>query len=74
MMKQKYQRTNGEKVLGVINKISEYSTKDKMEIVLDTFGNMVNEVKRIELVKKFEYVLYLQFLERLEQDEKINAQ
>lgn len=55
-------------------KICEYYTKDHMERVLNKFENMENEVKRINLVKNFEYDLSLQFLERLENDERINAQ
>ena len=38
---------------------------DKMEIVLDQFENVVNGVKRLELVNNFMSALSLQYFERL---------
>ena len=49
-----------------MKKISEYETKESMRIVFDDFENMVNEEKRIQFVKNFEYELALEFLETRE--------
>ena len=75
LMKQRFQISKGEKMPSMIKKICERDTKDKMERVLDRFEeNMVKEVQRLDLVRNFDYVLSLHFLERLGRDGRINAQ
>lgn len=75
VMTEKFSKTTGEKTLEMMKKISGYvfNTKDKIDVMIDKFEEMVIETENIKLAENLRYTMSLQFLERLEKCGKINT-
>ena len=50
-----------------------FRTNDKIYVKIDKFEEMVIEIENVRLAENIEYAVSLQFLERLEKCEDINA-
>ena len=73
VMKEKYSKTKGEKILELMNKISNFKMDDNVETLLDRFEEMITEVDKINLAENLKYALSSQCVDRLEKESKINA-
>ena len=65
----------GEKTSEIMRKISGegFRSDENVDKMIDRFGGMILEMKRINLAENLDYALGLQFLERLEKSGKVNA-
>ena len=65
----------GEKTSEMMRKISGEGLKsdENVDKMIDRFGDMILEMKRIMLAENLDYAMELQFLERLEKSGKVNA-
>ena len=74
-MSEKYDRNMGEKTIEMMRKISGegFKSDESVDKMIDRFGDMIVEMKRIRLAENLDYAMGLQFLERLEKSGKVNA-
>ena len=73
VMSEKFSKTTGEKMLNLMNKISNFKTDENVDKLIDRFEEMVTETDKLKLATNLRYALSLQFVERLEKDGKINS-
>ena len=59
----------------MMRKISSkgFKSDENMDKMIDRFGDMITEMKKIKLAENLDYAMGLQFLERLEKSGKVNA-
>ena len=72
-MAEKYKRTMSEKYLFLMADIANFKTEGGIENTTDKFGKMMAEVKKIDLKDNLNFAMMLQFMERLEKNEKISS-
>ena len=74
-MSEKYDRNMGEKTIEMMRKISGEGFKSDQSVdkMMDRFGDMIVDMKKIKLAENLDYAMGLQFLERLEKSGKANA-
>ena len=74
-MSEKFDRNMGEKTLEMMRKISGegFKSDESVDKMIDRFGDMIVELKKIKLAENLDYAMRLQFLERLEKSGKVNA-
>ena len=74
-MIKKFDKTMSEKTSEMMRKISGegFKSDENVDKMIDRFGDMVLEMKRIKLAENLEYAMELQFLEKLEKSGKVNA-
>ena len=74
-MSEKFDRNMGEKTLEMMRKISGegFKSDESVDKMMDRFGDMIVEMKKIKLANNLDYAMGLQFLERLEKSGKVNA-
>ena len=75
IMSKKFDRNKGEKTLEMMRKISgeEFKSDESVDKMIDRFGDMIVEMKKINLANNLDYAMGLQFLERLEKSGKVKA-
>ena len=75
VMSEKYDRNMGEKTIEMMRKISGegFKSDESVDKMIDRFGDMISEMKRIRLAENLDYAMGLQFLERLEKRRKVNT-
>ena len=75
IMSEKFDRNMGEKTLEMMRKISGegFKSDESVDKMMDRFGDMIVEMKKIRLAENLEYAMGLQFLERLEKSSKVNT-
>ena len=59
----------------MMRKISDegFKSDENVDKMIDRFGDMIIEMKKIKLAENLDYAMGLQFLERLEKSGKVNA-
>ena len=74
-MSENFDRNMGEKTLEIMRKISGegFKSDESVDKMMDRFGDMIVEMKKIRLAENLEYAMGLQFLKRLEKSSKVNA-
>ena len=72
IMSEKFDRNMGEKMLEMMRKISGegFKSDESVDKMMDRFGDMIVEMKKIRLAENLDYAMGLQFLERLEKSSK----
>ena len=50
-----------------------FKSDENVDKMIDRFGDMIIEMKKIKLAENLDYAMGLQFLERLEKSGKVNA-
>ena len=50
-----------------------FKSDENIDLIIDIFGDMITETKKIRLAENLDYAMGLQFLERLENSDKINT-
>ena len=75
IMSEKFDRNMGEKTLEMMRKISGegFKSDESVDKMMDRFGDMIVEMKKINLVNNLDLAMGLQFLERLEKSGKVNT-
>ena len=75
IMNEKCDRNIGEKMLEMMRKIGGegFKSDESVDKMMNRFGDMIVEMKKIRLAENLEYVTGLQFLERLEKSSKVNT-
>ena len=75
VMTEKFAKTIGEKTAEMMRKISwnSFKTEENIDILIDKFEEIVTEIEQIKLAENLKYGVSVQFLERLENCEKINT-
>ena len=72
VMSEKFDKNMGEKTSEMMIKISGegFKSDENIDKMIDRFGDMILEMKKIRLVENLDYAMGLQFLERLEKSGK----
>ena len=70
---EKYSITKAERLLFLMKEISEFSTDESIEKLMDKFEVIVTETDKVNLEANLKYALSLQFMDRLEKSKKINS-
>ena len=75
VMNEKYGKNLSEKTSDMMRKISGegFKSDENVDKMIDRFGDMLTEMKKIKLAENLDFALGLQFLERLEKSGKVNA-
>ena len=75
IMSEKFDRNIGEKTMEIMRKISGegFKSDESVDKMMDRFGDMIVEMKKINLANNLDYAMGLQFLERLEKSSKVNS-
>ena len=50
-----------------------FKSNENVDKMINRFGDMITEMKKIKLAENLDYAMGLQFLERLEKSSKVNA-
>ena len=75
VMTEKFDKNLSEKTNDMMRKISGegFKSDENVDKMIDRFGDMIIEMKKIKLAENLDYAMGLQFLERLEKSGKVNA-
>ena len=73
VMAEKYARTVSEKYLSLMSDMANFKSEGGIENTTDKFGNMMAEVKKLDLAANLNFAMMLQFMERLEKNGKISS-
>merc|ERR1712175_39068 len=75
IISEKFDRNMGQKTFEMMRMISGegFKSDESVDKMMDRFGDMIVEMKKIRLDENLEYVMGLQFLGRLEKSSKVNA-
>ena len=75
VMTEKFDKNLSEKTSEMMRKISGegFKSDENVDKMIDRFGDMILEMKKIKLAENLDYAMGLQFLERLEKSGKVNA-
>ena len=55
----------------IMKKISGFKTKEKVDMLIDRFEEMVTEIEAVKLVERLKYALSAKFVDRFEESGKI---
>ena len=74
-MTEKFDKNLSEKTNDMMRKIcgEGFKSNENVDKIIDKFGDMITEMKKIKLAENLDYAMGLQFLERLEKSGKVNA-
>ena len=72
---EKFDKNMVEKTIEIMRKISGegFKSDESVDKMMDRFGDMIVEMKKINLANNLDYAMGLQFLERLEKSGKENV-
>ena len=75
VMTEKFDKNLSEKTNDMMRKISGegFKSDENVDKMIDRFGDMITEMKKIKLAENLDYAMGLQYLERLEKSGKVNA-
>lgn len=75
IMSEKFDRNMGEKTMEIMRKISGegFKSDESVNKMMDRFGDMIVEMKKINLANNLDYAMGQQFLERLEKSGKVTT-
>ena len=75
VMNEKYGKNLSEKTSDLMRKISGegFKSDENVNKIIDRFGDMILEMKKINLAENLDYAMVLQFVERLEKSGIVNA-
>ena len=75
VMTEKFDKNLSEKTNEMMRKIGGegFKSDENVDKMIDRFGDMIIEMKKIKLAENLDYAMGLQFLERLEKSGKVNA-
>ena len=75
VMTEKFDKNLSEKTIDMMRKISGegFKSDESVDKMIDRFGDMIMEMKKIKLAENLDYAMGLQFLERLEKSGRVNA-
>ena len=71
----KFDKNLSEKTSDIMRKISGegFKSDENVDRMIDRFGDIILEMKKIKLAENLYHVMGLQFLEKLEKSGKVNA-
>ena len=74
-MTKKFDKNLSEKTSDMMRKISgeRFKSDENVDRMIDRFGDIILEMKKIKLAENLYHVMGLQFLEKLEKSGKVNA-
>ena len=74
-MTKKFDKNLSEKTSDMMRKISGegFKSDENVDRMIDRFGDIILEMKKIKLAENLYHVMGLQFLEKLEKSGKVNA-
>ena len=74
-MTKKFDKNLSEKTSDMMRKISGegFKSDEDVDRMIDRFGDIILEMKKIKLAENLYHVMGLQFLEKLEKSGKVNA-
>ena len=75
VMTKKFDKNLSEKTSDMMRKISGegFKSDENVDRMIDRFGDIILEMKKIKLAENLYHVMGLQFLEKLEKSGKVNA-
>merc|ERR1712030_240225 len=73
VMAEKYSKTICEQIKDTMKKICGFKMSEKVDILIDNFDEMLIEMTNLRLAARLEYAVSAQFVDRLEENGKINA-
>ena len=75
VMTKKFDKNLSEKTSDMMRKISGegFKSDENVDRMIDRFGDIILEMKKIKLAENLYHVMGLQFLEKLEESGKVNA-
>ena len=75
VMTKKFDENLSEKTSDMMRKISGegFKSDENVDRMIDRFGDIILEMKKIKLAENLYHVMGLQFLEKLEESGKVNA-
>ena len=75
VMTKKFDKNLSEKTSDMMRKISgeRFKSDENVDRMIDRFGDIILEMKKIKLAENLYHVMGLQFLEKLEKSGKVNA-
>ena len=73
-LEEKYARTTGEKIVSLMEEISEFKIEGDVEKVLDKFEKIMVDMKKLDLIKNLNFAILLQYIERLKKSGKISSE
>ena len=75
IMSEKFDRNMGKKTLEMMRNIGDegFKSDESVDKMMDRFGDMIVEMKKINLANNLDYSMGLQFLEWLEKSSKVNT-
>ena len=73
VMAEKYSKTVCEQVKDTMKKICTFKMNEKVDTLIDNFDEMLIEMENLNLAGRLQYAVSAQFVDRLEENGKINA-
>merc|ERR1712030_54609 len=73
VLAEKYSKTICEQIKDTMKKICSSKMSEKVDTLIDNFDEMLIEVTNLKLAERLEYAVSAQFVDRLEENGKINA-
>ena len=72
-MTEKFSKTTCEQIKDVMKKMCGFKMSEKVDTLIDNFDEMLIEMTNLNLAGRLEYAVSAQFVDRLEENGKINA-
>ena len=73
VMAEKYSKTICEQIKDTMKKICGFKMNEKVDTLIDNFDEMLIEMNNLKLADRLQYAVSAQFVDRLEENGKINA-
>merc|ERR1712030_48163 len=73
VMAEKYSKTICEQIKDTMKKICGFKMSEKVDTLIDNFDEMLIEMTNLRLADRLQYAVSAQFVDRLEENGKINA-
>merc|ERR1712074_14548 len=73
VLAEKYSKTICEQIRDTMKKICSSKMNEKVDTLIDNFDEMLMEMNNLKIAERLEYAVSTQFVDRLEENDKINA-
>jgi len=73
VLAEKYSKTTCEQIKDTMKKICSSKMSEKVDTLIDNFDEMLMEMNNLKIAERLEYAVSAQFVDRLEENGKINA-